>query len=344
MNLRGHQKSKSDLQQFQHVALLIFGSLLPSIVADNFAFSQEPSITEFRSSIEREFSDHFSEVELNKAMLQLENSTEHHLDFLDLLIQPHPTLSVLLEEIRRDPILDHGPNLKKLENPWVRNHLQLEWARRLIRAAEFQQAVQILESCSEEFLLSDLERQVSISICEHQLVQFKPAKQRLNFLKQNREKLSARNRSMVRTLLADIQKSEQDPTYRISSLMRDLSRRQKKMDHDDAIVKRETEIMQELDELIAQMTKNQGQAAGKGTNGKGNSNGPATLPDEGTPTDSPASRTGLANEKLLDSDPWTDLPAEEKQILIDSLVAEMPTHFKTLVQAYFLRLAKEGDR
>ena len=61
----------------------------------------------------------------------------------------------------------------------------------------------------------------------------------------------------------------------------------------------------------------------------------------------PAGGTGPGDidpRRLTEKDGWGNLPPKDRQEALQQISKDLPAHFREVIEEYFLKLAKDGDK
>ncbi|GAA5506242.1 hypothetical protein Rcae01_01694 [Novipirellula caenicola] len=180
--------------------------------------------------------------------------------------------------------------------------------------------------------------------CYHALLMKKEALADLRRLLENEEDCPIRFSRTATMMVSDIKPLKEDSLDEISRIMTDVTRRLDLGRSDEQVEKREQEIIDKLTKLIdkieeQQQQQQQQQQSSGGQGGQGGQGAPMADSQAGG-----ASGNGdVDRKKIKDRDGWGNLPPAERNEALQQISRDLPTHYREAIEAYFRKLATEGQ-
>jgi hypothetical protein len=139
---------------------------------------------------------------------------------------------------------------------------------------------------------------------------------------------------------ADLKPLKADSLDEISRLMADVQRRLDLARAGKKVRDEEDEIIKKLEKMIEEMEKQQQQQQQQQADGSGNPRPSSPLQDSRTPF---MRGKGEVDQKNIGKkDGWGNLPAKDRQEVLQQIGRELPAHFRETIEEYFKRLAQDG--
>ncbi|WP_231612667.1 hypothetical protein [Novipirellula galeiformis] len=177
--------------------------------------------------------------------------------------------------------------------------------------------------------------------CYHAMLMKKEALADLRRLLENEDDCPVRFSRTATMMVADIKPLKEDSLDEISRIMTDVTRRLDLGRSDEEVKKREQEIIDKLTKLIDKIEEQQQQQqqSSSGQGGQGGQGAPMNDSQAG----GASGKGDVDPKKMKDRDGWGNLPPAERNEALQQISRDLPTHYREAIEAYFRKLATEGQ-
>ncbi len=271
-------------------------------------------------------------------------------DILDQTIQSLAAFEPRLEEVRAwcasEPTTLGLPAFDFLKDESVpeliRNNGRLLLARACVQRDLADECLELLEGLTTEQVVDPAGLLFQRAVAHHRLLQKDECLKEVTRLLEREKELPARYVRLSHLMADDIRPLKKDSLDEVARLMEDVRRRLDQARAGTKVRSEEEEIVAKLDKMIEdleeqqkqqqQQQQQQGQAQGS------NPSNPAqdsSLPELKGPGDVDIKNIGKKSG-------WGNLPAKERQEVLQQIGKELPAHFRETIEEYFQRLAQDG--
>lgn len=260
-----------------------------------------------------------------------------------------PTLAPLLAVCSSSQPPAELPSTEPLRDPklpaYVRHNCRLIYGRWLATRNYFDESLEQLESLSPSDVADPAGLLFYRAVAEYRLMKYGDCTKTLSLLLQNESQVPRRYLTTAKMMLADLQTAGQHPLDEVARLMDsvrvrlDLGRAGKR------VRKEEDDVIAKLDQQIEKIEQaSQAAAAAAAAAGQGPANGrPATPMADSLPIG--GSGPGNVQPKHLGEEfDWGNLPPKQREEALQQLSKELPSHYREVVEQYFRKLARDGNR
>tara|TARA_R110002049_G_scaffold72490_1_gene186979 strand:- start:74242 stop:75294 length:1053 start_codon:yes stop_codon:yes gene_type:complete len=298
---------------------------------------------------------------------QIDQAAEQFLTFIERddvdpldafmeVIQPiEPTLGEVSMTVAKDPAAAAAkvdPNTAgyaAIESlPKVMRMSARVWlGRELVRQRLYDEALPVIAEVDPAETIDPASALFFRGACYHALMMKKDALADLRMLLENEDKCPDRYTRTAKMMIADIKPLKEDTLDEISRLMTDVTRRLDLGRADDDVAQREQKIIDKLTKLIDKIEKQQQQQQQQQQQSSGGQ-GQSGQPDGPGMQDSRiagANGNGDVDNQNIEKQPgWGNLPPAERKEALQQISRDLPTHYREAIEAYFRKLATDGDR
>ena len=280
-------------------------------------------------------------------------------DPLDLFVTLAAEVSDLVRELRRDAADDllavasridpSGPAYAAFETlpEFIRMSFRGWLGRELVQRRFYDEALPILAEVKPAAGLDPAAVLFYRGVCYHALLMKDEALADLRRLLEQPDAAPSRFTRTAELMVADLQPLEEDSLDEISRLMTDVTRRldlgradEQVKDQEQAIIDKLTKLIDKIEEQQQQQQQQQQQAQSQGGGGQGTPGSPMQDSQIGG-----ASGAGDVDRKnIAQRDGWGNLPPAERRETLQQLGQDLPTHYREAIEAYFRKLATDGQR
>lgn len=280
-------------------------------------------------------------------------------DPLDLFVTLAAEVSGLVRELRGDAEDDllavasridpSGPAYAAFETlpEFIRMSFRGWLGRELVQRRLYDEALPVLAEVKPATSLDPAAVLFYRGVCYHALLMKDEALADLRRLLEQPDAAPSRFTRTAELMVADLQPLEEDSLDEISRLMTDVTRRldlgradEQVKDREQAIIDKLTKLIDKIEEQQQQQQQQQQQAQSQGGGGQGSPGSPMQDSQIGG-----ASGAGDVDRKnIADRDGWGNLPPAERRETLQQLGQELPTHYREAIEAYFRKLATDGQR
>ena len=273
------------------------------------------------------------------------------LEGADLLERLTASISVL--DIRAKALVDHCeaprssialPKFDVLTDEalpsLVRSNLRLLYGRWLAQNDLMDEALEQFKGLAVTDVVDPATLLFHQGLAHHRLLEKDACLAAVRKLLENEERLPKRYSTLARLMEADLQPLKVDSLDEIARLMEDIRRRldlgragKKVRDEEDAVIAKLEKLIEEKEK---QQQQQQQQQQGS---------------PQGSQSSNPAQRSNAADMKgkgevdpkdIGKKEGWGNLPAKERQEVLQQIGRELPAHFRETIEEYFKRLAQDG--
>jgi hypothetical protein len=225
---------------------------------------------------------------------------------------------------------------------WIRANLRLYYGIWLARQQLFDEAAEQLAGVSVEQVVDPAALLFYQSVAAHRRLEKERCLTTLVKLLENEEQLPQRYAVVARLMQSDLEPLRPDSLDEISRLMDNIHVR---LGHGRAgkrVRQEEDDVVSKLDKLIEQLEQ-QAQAAAAAAGAAGGNNAPSAPMEDSMPGG--GSGPGNVDPKSLGTDTdWGNLPPKEREEALQQLSKDLPSHYREVIEEYFRKLAREGER
>lgn len=224
---------------------------------------------------------------------------------------------------------------------FVRHNLRLLLGRWLARNDLYDEALDQLDGLTPEQVIDPASLLFYQSISHHRLLQKEKCLPALAKLLENESTLPKRYVTLAHLMDADLRPLKPDSLDEIARLMEDIRRRLNFGRAGKVVRKQEDDVIAKLDKMIEdleeQQKKQQQQQSGAGS----------ANPTQGKPDSTPGGPSGEGKvdpKKIGNKADWGDLPPKERQEALQQISKELPAHFREVIEEYFRKIARDGNK
>jgi len=224
-------------------------------------------------------------------------------------------------------------------DPFVRQNLRLLYARWLAQHNLYNEALEQLDGLDTEQVIDPATFLFYSSVGYHRLVEKEKCLPLLTKLLENEEQIPNRYRALAKLMEADIAPLKVDTLDEIARIMRNVHTR---LEHGRAgkrVRKEEEDVVAKLDKIIEEMEKQAG-GGGGGGGGAGSGNQPSSPMNDSNPGGGKGPGDVTSRDTGSRSG-WGDLPPKEREAALTELSKDLPAHYRTLIEEYFRKLARD---
>ncbi len=342
------------MMRFAVLALLVFATSANSTMADDELKRSTwlaPTQEAIRAELETWIAESSVPGEQAQQILRLWDQPIAEPARLDVLAagfaiasEDAATLLQFCKSARTTPELPDFGFLQSSETlPFVRNNLRLVYGRWLAQNELYDETLDQLEEVKAEAVIDPASLLFYKSIAFHRLLRKKECLPVVEKLLEREEELPRRFGTLAKLIQADIAPLEADSLDEVSRMMDSIKVR---LGHGRAgkrVRKEEDDVIAKLDKMIKDLedkAKQQQQAAA--SSGKA---GDTLNPSQPMNDSMPGGATGPGNvdpTEITKKAGWGDLPPKERQQALQQLGKEFPSHYRDVIEEYFIKLAREG--
>jgi hypothetical protein len=252
-------------------------------------------------------------------------------DLLDFCAKPHKP-----EPLAKRPWLtdDKSP-------AFVRNNFRLYYGRWLAQEKLYDDSLEQLNTLEPGDVVDPGSLLFYQSVDHHWLLHKEPGLKTIARLLERKQQVPRRYAQMAELMQADLAALKDESLDHIARRMRDTERRLDLGHAGKKVRGVEDGIIASLDKMIDDLEKQQNGGGGGGGSrlGRGGSQSSSPAPDS-----APLVGKGPGN---VDKKPignkanWGDLPAKERQEVLQAIGKEFPSHFRDVIEQYFKKLASD---
>ncbi len=225
--------------------------------------------------------------------------------------------------------------------PFVRNNLRLFYGRWLAQRDLIDESLEQLASLTTEEVVDPASLLFYQSVGHHKLLNKDACLPTIEKLLENEKHIPQRYAALARLMAADIKPLEVDSLDEIARLMGDIRRRLQFGRAGAKVRKQEDDVIAKLDKMIEDLEKQQQQAQAAGAAG---ADSQSAQPAQDS---APLGGTGEGNvdpRNMAGRTDWGNLPFKERERALQQISKELPDHYREAIEAYFQKLAREGNK
>lgn len=280
-------------------------------------------------------------------------------DPLDLFVTLAAEVNGLVRELQADAgddliavaakIDPSGPAYAAFETlpEFIRMSFRGWLGRELVQRRFYDEALPVLAEVKPADSLDPAAVLFYRGVCYHALLMKDEALADLRRLLEQPDAAPNRFTRTAELMVADLQPLQEDSLDEISRLMTDVTRRldlgradEQVKDQEQAIIDKLTKLIDKIEEQQQQQQQQQQQAQSQGGGGQGTPGSPMQDSQIGG-----ASGAGDVDRKNIGQrDGWGNLPPAERRETLQQLGQDLPTHYREAIEAYFRKLATDGQR
>jgi hypothetical protein len=224
---------------------------------------------------------------------------------------------------------------------FVRHNLRLYYGRWLARHDLYDEALEQLDGLDPAQVADPASLLFYQSVSHHRLLNKEKCLPALDKLLENESELPRRYVTLARLMDADLRPLKADTLDEVARLMEDIRRRLNFGRAGKVVRRQEDDVVAKLDKMIEdleeQQKKQQQQQSGQGSSSPSN-----PRPDS---TPGGPKGPGEVNPKKIGSKAdWGDLPPKERQEALQQISKELPAHFREVIEEYFRKIARDGNK
>jgi hypothetical protein len=230
---------------------------------------------------------------------------------------------------------------------YFQNNLRLFVGRYLTQRHFYDEAIDVMEPLTLEQVVDPSTLLFCRATAYHHLLRRDDCISTIDTLLQREGELVSRYAVLAKLMKADIQPMEQDSLDEIARLMKDVQRRldlersgKVVRDQEDSIVEKLDKKIDEIEEQLQQQQQQMQMAQqSKGDQQKQSQGSP--MQDSMIAGDSGPGNVDKKDIGKLSG--WGDLPPAQRQEALQKMTQDLPSHYREIIEAYFKRLASEGQ-
>jgi hypothetical protein len=226
--------------------------------------------------------------------------------------------------------------------PFVLHNMRLYYACWLAQSSFYDEANQYLEGLEPGQVVDPGSLLFYQSVVAHRLLKKEDCLASLEKLLENEAVLPRRYLSVAKLMQADIAPLKVDSLDEVSRLMDDIRRRLGFGRAGTKVRDQEDDVIAKLDKMIEDLEKQrkqQQQASGANANN--------LQPSKPAEDSVPAGGSGPGDidpRRLANKGAWGNLPPKDRQEALQQISKDLPAHFREVIEEYFRKLAKDGDK
>ena len=243
-----------------------------------------------------------------------------------------------------DPSAAGYAALESLPKP-MRMSVRVWVGRELVRQRLYDEALPVIAEVDPAETIDPASALFFRGVCYHALLMKSDALADLRMLLENEEQVPDRYARTAKMMIADIKPLKEDTLDEISRLMTDVTRRLDLGRADDDVTGREQKIIDKLTKLIDKIEEQQKQQQQQQSQSGQGQGGQAEGPGMQDSRIAGASGSGDVDNQNIEKQPgWGNLPPAERKEALQQISRDLPTHYREAIEAYFRKLATDGDR
>lgn len=258
------------------------------------------------------------------------------------MIEPRIHELVLrLKDLRSDPVHPGGVDWLTSDVPgWMQDTIRLACGRSFAQRKMYDEALEtlagleLIQVCDPSSLI------FYRATCEHHLMKQASCLRNIDLLLEREEELPARYAQVATLMRADIAPMEADSLDEVARLMRDVERRLELGRAGARVRTKEDEIVQKLDKLIEDLEQQAQQQQQSQANGGTDQQG-QNQPMQDSQIAGGSGAGDIDQKDVGQRAGWGNLPPAERQEALQRLTEELPSHYRSVIEGYFRKLAEE---
>lgn len=224
--------------------------------------------------------------------------------------------------------------------PLVANNMRLLYGRWLVHEALFDEALVQLSGLSPGEVVAPACLLFYQGVVHHRLLNKEAGLEALEQLLAGARQSPKRYVEVAGLMQQDLEGLEADTLDHVARRMDDVRRRLDLGRAGQKVRKIEDGVIESLDKLIKELEEQQQKRQGAGSSGNNiRSNNPA--PD--SQIIGGKGRGEVTQRKIGAESGWGDLPAKQREEVLQQIGREFPAHYRDVIEQYFRRLAAEGN-
>ncbi len=225
------------------------------------------------------------------------------------------------------------------EHPFVQNHVRLFFGRWLSQNQFYDEALEQLNSLDVDSVMSPESVLFYRALAEHQLLQKSECNSTIETLLQHEADLPIRFSVIAKVMRTDLAPVTEGSLDEISRMMKDIYRRTQFQRSGTLVLKQEADVIDKLDDLIEELEQQQQQQQQQSQSSQS-----ATRPMEESSEAGGKGDGKVTLKDLADGGQWGDMAPAERSAALAEMVKDMPPHYRSAIEEYFRRLAREGSK
>lgn len=257
-----------------------------------------------------------------------------------------PAARQWVEDVRSDKVDESAlksPLITDEKSPGVvRDNLRLYLGQSWTQRAFYDEALEAFGALEPNQVADPASLLFYQSVCLHRLLQKDKCLPILSRLMENEAAIPRRYVTLARLMDADLRPLKPDSLDEIARMMDDIHRRLDLGRAGKRVRKEEDDVIAKLDKMIEEMEEQlkqqQQQASGQGG---------GSSPSSPKQDSSPGGVKGPGNvdpKNIGGRSGWGDLPPKDRQEVLQQIGKDLPAHYRETIEAYFRKLARDGDR
>jgi hypothetical protein len=224
--------------------------------------------------------------------------------------------------------------------PFVRDNLKLLVGRWLGQHDLVDESLAVLQGVGTEHVADPATLLFYQAVGQHRLLKKDDCLATVTKLLEREEDLPRRYVTLARLMEADIKPLETDSLDEIARMMGDIRRRLALARAGKIVRDQEDDVIAKLEKMIEELEKQRQQQQQQAAGSAGGRQ-PSNPLDDSRPA-------GLKGPGEVDPkdigkrDEWGNLPAQDRQEVMQQIGRELPAHFRETIEEYFKRLAQDG--
>lgn len=223
---------------------------------------------------------------------------------------------------------------------FTKRHTALLTFRWLVQNRLYDESLELLEQSKigTETVLDPATLLFYRGTAQHQLFQQEESAQTLDQLLENEAEIPRRFSVLANLMNADIQQVESDSLDEIARMMSDVERRQRLYRSGKRVREEEQAVIQKLDKIIEEIEQQQQQQQQQ------SGNQPPSQPMQNSRNAKGRGAGDVKNRNVQEGGSWGNLPAAQRAAALTEMTEDLPPHYRTVIEAYFRKLASEQDQ
>lgn len=247
-------------------------------------------------------------------------------------------LTKLCSEPRSQLVIPNQPWLRDAGlPPFVTNNLRLLFARWLVDASLFDEALEQLSDLTPNDVVAPASLLFQQSVVYHAMLNKDSGLKSIDILLQGAEASPRRYVALAQLMQSDLMGLEEDTLDHVARRMDDIRRRLDLGRAGPKVRKVEDGVIESLDKLIKKLEDEQKQQSSSGGNVQ-----PRSPMQDSQIADGKG--PGEVQKKNIGSESgWGDLPSKERDEAMQQIGRDFPSQYHDAIQQYFRRLAAEKN-
>ena len=302
----------------------------------------------FLLSMSKWLEEKYPASDKDKLIKQLESVFDDRTDrtrsFAKWLGHIDPEIDAIYQQLRMSPATVEPESFAFAGDEWIRTSMKLYHAVQLAKSSLHDESVLVLKDINQKFLIDPGTYFFYRGICDRQLIKMESAKASFRVLLRNENQLPVRYLSLAGMVLAELEKHQPDSLSEVSRLMADAQRRQSLERHTEKVLDQEDEIVKTLDKVIERLEQQKQKMQAASDSNSRPSGGQNAKPTQSEKVPGGQNAKGIVESKNQSKEgDWGALQRNAKTIAVSNLVRDLPPHYRTLIEAYFQKLAEEKN-